>query len=76
MKHHRKRVATCYIYVYVNILIENSACIIVVNVEWNYDDVRLLSIEPVKKTNVSSGLYWSSRSDYNLCSWQIYQVVI
>ena len=36
----------------VSILIENSAGIIIVNVKWNYNDVRLLSIEPVKKTNV------------------------
>ena len=26
-------------------------------VKWNYNDVSLFSIEPVKKTNVPSGLY-------------------
>ena len=30
------------------------------NVRWNYNDVRLFGIEPVKKTNVPSGLYWPS----------------
>ena len=36
-----------HVTTYVSILIENSAGIIVVNVKWNYNDVRLLSIKPV-----------------------------
>ena len=38
------------------------------DVKWNYNDVRMFSIESIKKTNVPSGLYYHSQSYYHLCS--------
>ena len=31
----------------------------------------MFSIEPAKKTNVPSGLYWPSQSYYHSCLWEI-----
>ena len=42
---------------YVIILVKNSAGIFFYNVQCNFNDVRMFSIEPVKKTNVPSGLH-------------------
>ena len=42
---------------YIIILVEKSAGIIIVYVKLNYNDVRMFSIESVKKTKVPSGLY-------------------
>ena len=39
------------------ILVEKSAGIIIVNVRLNYIDIKMFSIESVKKTKVPSGLY-------------------
>ena len=39
------------------ILVEKSVGIIIVNVELKYNDVRMFSIEFVKKIEVPSGLY-------------------
>ena len=46
-----------HIIMYIIILVEKSAGIIIVNVELKYNDVRVFSIESVKKTNAPSGLY-------------------
>ena len=42
----------------------------------NYNDVGMFSIEPVKKTNVPSRLFWPSQFYYHLCSQEIFQLEI
>ena len=40
-------------------------------VRLNYNDDRMFGIEPVKQTNVPSGLYWPLQSYYHIISREI-----
>ena len=54
---------------YVIILVEKSA---MYNVKFNYNDVRMFSIESDKKTKVPAGLYSPSQSYYHICSREFF----